>query len=381
MKILVNATACRVAGGRTVALNFLRCYREGNFPHDLLVVAPPACGYEELAGGRVAIRVAPGIVNAAWARLWADHVWSRGVLADEQPDVLFAMGSIAYPTSTPQVVLYHWPYAVYPEDEVWNRMGFADRTSRKMRRWLFGRRAPFARRFAAQTETARARLERLWGLSNVSVVPNAVSVPMARGDAPPTSLPPGTIPDGRCALLCLTRYYPHKNLEVLLDVGRKIRESGAPFVILLTVSRSEGKAAGALLDAIERGRLSDVLINLGTVPMEEVPALHAACGGLLMPTVLESFSGTYVESMYYERPVFTSDRDFARDVCGDVAWYFDPHDAANILEVVQQAFADQAEMRRRVAEGGKRSGEFPSWSEVTEQYVRLLEDVAQPRCE
>ena len=204
---------------------------------------------------------------------------------------------------------------------------------------------------------------------------------MARGDAPPTFLPPGTIPDGCCALLCLTRYYPHKNLEVLLDVGRKIRESGAPFVILLTVSRSEGKAAGALLDAIGRGGLSDVLINLGTVPVEEVAALHAACGGLLMPTVLESFSGTYVESMYYERPVFTSDRDFARDVCGDVAWYFDPHDAANILEVVQQAFADQAEMRQRVAEGSKRSHEFPSWSEVTEQYVRLLEDVAQPPCE
>ena len=150
MKILVNATACRVAGGRTVALNFLRCYREGNFPHDLLVVAPPACGYEELAGGRVTIRVAPGIVNAAWARLWADHVWSRGLLADEQPDVLFAMGSIAYPTSTPQLVLYHWPYVAYREDEVWKRMGFADRTSRKMRRWLFGRRAPFASRFAAE---------------------------------------------------------------------------------------------------------------------------------------------------------------------------------------------------------------------------------------
>ena len=31
-----------------------------------------------------------------------------------------------------------------------------------------------------------------------------------------------------------------------------------------------------------------------------------------MPTLLESFSGTYVESMYFEKPILTSDLDFAK---------------------------------------------------------------------
>jgi glycosyltransferase involved in cell wall biosynthesis len=376
LKILVNAVACRVAGGRAVALNFLRGYREGDFAHELVVLAPADCGYEEVAGGRVRVDIAPTLVHRSWARPWADHVWMRRVLAAERPDVVFAMGSIAYPTTLPQLVLFHWPYAIYPEPEVWERMSPADRRSRRVRRWLFGRRVRFASHFAAQTETARARLSRSFGIADVSVVPNAVSVGAPPDGSLPACWPAALADDERTKLLCLTRYYPHKNLEVLVDLGRRIREESAPFVVLLTLGKDDGPAAAALLRETLREGLSDVIVNLGTVPMEDVPALHRACGGLILPTVLESFSGTYVESMHFERPVFTSDRDFARDVCGDAAWYFDPHAADDILRTLRAAFDDPEERERRVALGSERSKSYPSWPEVTAHYVALLEEVA-----
>ena len=376
MKILVNAIACRVAGGRTVAMNFLRCYREGDFDHELIVYTPAKLGYEALDAPNVHIHPVPSIVHSGPARLWVDNVWMKRILEEAEPDVLFAMGSIAYPTILPQLVLYHWPYAIYPEDEVWLRMSLPNRMSRRFRRWLFGRRAPFASHFAAQTETARLRLERLWGLSNVSVVPNAVSVGSDPGDGRPDCLPEGISADGKRVLLCLTRYYPHKNLEALVELGLRIRDAGAPFVVLLTVSEDEGPAVSALLRSIEQEGLGDVIVNIGAVPMEQVPALHVACDGLLLPTILESFSGTYVESMHYERPVFMSDRDFAKDVCGEAAWYFDPHDPDDILSVLLAAFDDPAEMQRRVALGRKRCEGFPTWPEVTVRYVELLERAA-----
>lgn len=376
MKILVNAVACRVAGARTVAMNFLRCYREGAFDHELVVYAPAGCGYEALAASNVQIQIAPGLVHKALARPWADHVWMNRVLEEVKPDVLFAMGNIAYPTAVPQLVLFQWSYAIYPEDEVWQPMSLVNRTTRRVRRWLFGRRARFASRFAAQTETARRRLERIWGLSNVSVVPNAVSVWANPGEDRPSCLPPGIPGDGKRALLCLTRYYPHKNLEILVELGRRIRGSGAPFVILLTISPDEAPDAAALLRAIETAGLGEVIVNLGTVPMEQVPALYLACDGLLLPTILESFSGTYIESMYYDRPVFTSDRDFARDVCGDVGWYFDPHDADDILSVLCAAFDDPAERARRIVLGRERCKSLPTWPEATARYIGLLEQVA-----
>jgi glycosyltransferase involved in cell wall biosynthesis len=379
MKIVVNAVTCRVAGGRSVALNFLRCYREGAFPHDLVVLAPADCGYEELAAPRIEIHPAPEFVHRGLLRPWVDNVWMRRILAAERPDVLFNMGSIATPARYPQLVLFHWPYAIYPEREVWERMTPADQRSRRVRRWFFVRRLRFVTRFAAQTETARGRLQRIFGLRNVSIVPNAVSVGGAPADRRPDCLPDGVLAPGRRALLCLTRYYPHKNLEVLVELGRRIRDAGAPFVVLLTLSPDEDRAVAPLLSRIEAEALGDVVVNLGRVPMEDVPALYSACDALLLPTLLESFSGTFVESMHYGRPVFTSDRDFAHEVCGDAAWYFDPHSAREMLGILQRAFADPVELQRRIALGRARAAELPGWPEVTARYVSLLEALAAER--
>ena len=376
MKLLVNAVPCRVAGGRSVALNFLRAYRAGRFPHELVAYAPAGVGYEELAGDKLRVEVAPSWVHRGIARGLADHVWFRRAIAREAPDALFAMGSIAYPTRVPQLVLFHWPYAIYPEPEVWDRMRPRERASRRVRRWLFARRARHASCFAAQTATARDRLHRQWGIDAV-VVPNAVSLPAGPSDDAMWSLPEVAIPPGKKALLCLARYYPHKNHEVLLEVAGRIRDRDLPYVILTTISPDEGPAAAAFLEAVSRDALAGVIVNLGTIPMAEVPALYAASDGLLLPTVLESFSGTYVESMSHRKPVFTSQRDFARDVCDDVAWYFDPHDPDSILGAVQEAFADPVEMERRLDAGRKRCEEFAGWPEVAERYVRLLERVAE----
>ena len=95
MKILVNALACRVAGARTVAMNFLRCYSDGDFDHELVVYAPARCGYEALEAPNVHIHLVPNIVHRALARPWVDNVWMKRILEDVKPDVMFALGSIA----------------------------------------------------------------------------------------------------------------------------------------------------------------------------------------------------------------------------------------------------------------------------------------------
>jgi len=113
------------------------------------------------------------------------------------------------------------------------------------------------------------------------------------------------------------------------------------------------------------------------VDMSSVPALYASVDGMILPTLLESFSGTYVEAMHYGVPVFTSDRDFARDVCGDAAYYFDPLNPKGILDTVTGAFAEPAELERRVALGRETVAAMPDWFEVARAYVALLEEIGR----
>lgn len=53
-----------------------------------------------------------------------------------------------------------------------------------------------------------------------------------------------------------------------------------------------------------------------------------------MPTLMESFSGTYLEAFHFGTPVLTSDLDFARETCGEAALYFDPTDTASIRDAI-----------------------------------------------
>ena len=371
MKIVVNAIQLRVAGGRSVATNFLRCCRDSPRGHEVVAYAPPGLGYEELEGGRLRVHPVPAHFARTPLRLWVDYVWWRRTLQQESPDALFTMGSVAVPTRGPQLVLFHWPYAIYDDDEVWSRMDARSAASRRVRRALFRSSLRYATCIAAQTATARERLIRGYRTPDVRVVPNAVSLPDDAGGDVAFELPTG----GR-NLICLSRYYPHKNLESLLPLARLVRERGAPYRFFTTFSPDDHPAAAKLLEDVEREGLGEIWVNLGPVSMQQVPALYRASDGLILPTVLESFSGTYVEAMFFERPVFTSDRDFARDVCGDVAHYFDPHSAEDMLRSLDEAFGDDAGRKARIAEGRERCRSYPTWSEVADTYLGLLEEVA-----
>ena len=90
-----------------------------------------------------------------------------------------------------------------------------------------------------------------------------------------------------------------------------------------------------------------------------------------MPTLLESFSGTYVEAMYHQIPIFTSDIDFAHDVCKEAAFYFDPLDSNSILSTLENGFQDGIE--DKIIKGLKILNDFLSWNEVMNLIVNTIE--------
>jgi glycosyltransferase involved in cell wall biosynthesis len=214
-------------------------------------------------------------------------------------------------------------------------------------------------------------LKSLFGLDLVEVIPNAVSLEnLGRGDAREFALPTGR------RLLYLTYYYSHKNIEILIPVARLIREKGLDFKIVVTLDPRQGPGAAAFLEAISREGLDGIVVNVGLVEMRHVPSLYRQCQGLLMPTLLESFSGTYVEAMFHELAVFTSDLDFARAVCGECAWYFNPLDAGDILQTVVAGFSRDEEFKTRVRKGKLRVGAMPDWPQAFGKYQALLDRIA-----
>ena len=86
-----------------------------------------------------------------------------------------------------------------------------------------------------------------------------------------------------------------------------------------------------------------------------------------MPSRMESFSGTYLESMHFGLPILTSDLDFAREICGGAADIFDPWDALSIKDAILRVKGDPNLREDLVAKGRKR---------LSESFKRTWEDIA-----
>lgn len=377
MNFLVNAVSLRVAGGLSVATNFIRAVGAMDHCPGLDCLVPPIRDYAVLATPAVRIHPIPAYLGKPYLRFYLDDFWIPGKAREFAADAIFSMGNFAVPTTLPQLVLLQWSYAVYPRDPVWRQMSFQGRILRWLRLRRFRQTLGYATAIAVQTETVRRRLLAQYPVpaDRVFIVPNAVSLPAAAADSERWSELRQRFPDKKL-LLCLSRYYSHKNLEVLVEVAKLIHAANAPFIIIITVSGSQDPAAPNLLRNIQALGSDSAILNIGPVDMVDVPSLYRTVDGLILPTLLESFSGTFVEAMYYQIPIFTSDLDFAHDVCQDSAFYFDPLDPHDILAVVQRAFANDEDRNEHVRRGSEIVRKMPDWSAVSQQVLDLLQEIA-----
>jgi len=186
-----------------------------------------------------------------------------------------------------------------------------------------------------QTEVTEKRIRESYGYKgSMLVTPNSTSVFIDKSEDA------GRVPDrlrgleGKMKLLCLAAYYPHKNLEVLVQLFSKFRSELKDVVVIITIAADQHPNASKLLKSIEALSLSEQIVNVGPVPQRELGSYYCNCHALLLPTLLESFSGTYVEAMSFGVPILTSDLDFAHAVCKDAALYFDPWSPESIKDAI-----------------------------------------------
>ena len=124
------------------------------------------------------------------------------------------------------------------------------------------------------------------------------------------------------------------------------------------------------------GDLPDHVLNVGPVCQSLLGAYYRGCDALFLPTLLESFTGTYVEAMYFGVPILTSDLDFARHVCGDAAIYFNPWDPGSIKDAILRLRSD-SDLRRELVNRGRERlrAEFKSWDEIAADAIGALESL------
>lgn len=382
--VVVNITPLRHGGGQTVGLNFVRQLARRRGPERFVVLASPGVGYEELEAPGVKVQTVRWPEFGFVQRLHFLNRTVPQVCRMHGASALFSMGNMASATSrVPQLVLFHKAHFIATDPLARLLPTWRERLQHRLERLYFG----FGLRrvtVVAQTECARARLIAMYNLrpDRVHVVPNA---PDLAGRTDPSPGPQALQIAGLARplrLFYLALYYPHKNHQILIDVANRLEALGLEdFAIVTTIAPDQDRGAQQFLHRMRRHAAGTTprFLNVGPVPLGQIDHCFRQSWACLMPTLLESFSGTYLEAMKAGCPILTSDRDFAREVCGDAALYFDPLDADSIVRAILR-LRDEPGLRERLIQAGRRRLEqgFPTWAEVTERYVELLRRIARP---
>jgi len=367
MKLFINAHNLRFGGGKTVGFNIINYYLRHPDVAELLIVAPAGCGYERFVGDndKVKVKFLHKVFNISVFKILSNYVVLPLYVLLAKPDFILSLGNVAIPLRKPQFLLVHQPYLAYPESIIWKRLQDNDK---KFHRYitnmlrLIKANLKFVSVLGVQTNAMKQRMSKIYNIpeNKIVVVPNAVS--FTSGQQRADSMKGKN--DNIIRLLYLSKYYPHKNFEVLYEVGKEIRERNLPIKISVTLNADENEGSRIFLQHLIEMELDKVIVNKGNVKLEAVPAVYASHDGLMMPTLLESYSGSYIEAMYFKKAVFTSDMDFAHEVCQDAAWYFNPVDAKNIVDTVLKAFENPAEMEKRINRGQELVHASSTWNDI-----------------
>ncbi len=379
MRIAVYCRELRASGGRSVGVGLLSALAQNGQRHEITAYVPDDPAYTALAGG--AVRIVPAKVRGTWHHL-LHHSRLRAQLRAERPDVLFMMGNWGlHGCPCPQAVYIHNPWRLYPDSPARQRLSVSKRAIAALRDRWFRSALRHCDAVVSQTPVMLARLERLFGVerSRMAIVPNATT-PECKRHPTETQAAQG-IKQYRHTVraLCLARYMLHKNIDTLLDVADRLLALGRTDIgIYVTVSPTHGAHAERFLTRLAHNGRDRVLHNLGEVPMDEVPSCYDSVDALLLPTLLESFSGTYVDAMSRGVPIITSDLDFARIVCGPAALYVDPLNADAIAHGLLTILGSPSMWQSKVEIGRQRCRErFPDWTEIASRVILLLERLGE----
>jgi len=345
-----------------------------------LVTIPAGLGYEAVCQQLAKCRAIPYDHNGGRLRRWFyDTFKLPGIVRALRPEAILSLGNTGLINPPcPQATLVRDAHFFYPARhfaaETWKKKLIKAYHRHRLRRSLQNTDLVFC-----QTSVAEQRFRKTFGYQGLTATcPNALSE-FVLGTDTETQMPSVLRPHAnRLKLFYLAAFYAHKNHRAILETFRRFPRELEGVTAVVTVSADQHPSAGRFLRDVERLGLSDAILNVGPMPQSAAAAYYHHCDALLMPTLLESFTSTYLEAMHFGLPILTSDLDFAHAVCGEAALYFDPWDPTSIKDAILRLKGEPEVGRDLATRGRKRLlTECKSWDEIASDVLERLTELAE----
>jgi glycosyltransferase involved in cell wall biosynthesis len=377
MRIMVNASTTVVGGGAQVAANFIR-YAVRDHRHEFYFIVSKEVaahlGREELGDQSLEVDTSP-------SKILSGHSVRKSIRSAVKkffPDVVFTVFGPAYQRFTvPHVCGFANPWDTHPNTVAYKTLSIIQRIRSRLLRIY--KRAWLSKRDFYWTETivSQKGLLKITGLKpeSIKVIPNGYSQVFDGQES--KRVYQG---DSVKRVLVIGAPYPHKRFPFVAEVALRLKERGWRKKIKFYVTLPEedqSREVDIFWKRVREFDVEEMIVNVGKLSSQECPKYYQQSDCVFLPTVLETFSASYLESMAMSRPIITSDLNFARDICEDAATYFEPESAFEAARAIERVLLDSELQSLLVRNGLARLEYFPSPRGKYETHIDWLRCVLE----
>ena len=91
---------------------------------------------------------------------------------------------------------------------------------------------------------------------------------------------------------------------------------------------------------IKEWNLEREIVNFGPYKYPDLKNFLETSDIVFVPSMLETFSASYLEAMCANKKLVVADKNFARDICGNYATYVNPKDAISSSKTLVDLFSN-----------------------------------------
>ena len=359
-RVLINALSLTQGGGRSYVTNVLRELERDDRGFRFTVLVSPG-QLNSTVGSKLDVETAKLPASAARSRVLARVGYEEAVLPfrARRFALLYCLADLAPALrSTPTVVALR-------NLNIYDRRFYDTARLRILERLVRvgvrrAARVVFPSRAAVDLIRRRIGVEE----AKIAVVPHGVSTEAFEDVSPVVDHPP--------YLFLPASLERHKNIGVLIEGLAQIED---PKLELWIAGGSTADPAYArqLERRVASLGLGSRVRFIGAVPYAEVIRYYRSAEALVFPSLLESFGHPLLEAMLAETPIVAADIPAFREIGGEVALYFPPHDAAKLAAAVERVRFNPDETALRVARGRSRAASF-SWKTSVDRLCAVFEE-------
>lgn len=264
---------------------------------------------------------------------------------DEKIDaVLTVFGPSVWSPRCPHVSGFARPYVVLEDNPFFERMKLDELTRAMLNNYILRRYFDKSSNvYFTESPFISKKLKEMFPKKQIYTVSNCYHQVF---DHPEKQKEKTLPPFNGVTLLTVSAYYPHKNLGIIKDVSAELQKRYPEFKYRFVLTL-EKQNIPELKDCLD-----EHIHFIGKVDIAEVPSLYQQCDICFMPSLQECFSATYPEAMRSQKPIITTDLDFARCLCGNAASYYSPLSANDAAKKIME-LVNSPEQKKQLVEHGK----------------------------